>query len=77
MKAKLIMCHNRFLLVMLAGAALSKYITPETCDSKGNSLELDDLGERQARQAALQQREKEYREEAQEANENGAARQRR
>ena len=61
---------------MLAGAALSKYITPETCDSKGNSLELDDLGERRARQAALQQREKEYREEAQEANEDGEARQR-
>ena len=64
MKAKLIMSHNRFLLVMLAGAALSKFVTPETCDSKGISLELDDLGERQARQAALQQREKEYREEA-------------
>ena len=77
MKAKLTMCHNRFLLVMLAGAALSKYITPETCDSKGNSLELDDLGERQARQAALQQREKAYREEAQQSNENGAARHRR
>ena len=77
MEAKLTMCHNRFFLVMLAGAALSKFITPETCDSKGNSLELDDLGERQARRAALQQREKDYREEAQQANEDGAARRRR
>ncbi len=77
MKAKLIMCRNRFFLVMLVGAALSKFITPETCDSRGNSLELDDLGERQARQAALQQIEKKYRDQAQRLNENGAARQRR
>ena len=71
------MCRNSFVLVMLVGAALSKYITPETCDSKGNSLELDELGERRARQAALQEREKEYREEAQRGNQNGEARQRR
>ena len=71
------MSLNRFVLVMLVGAALSKYITPETCDSRGNSLELDDLGERRARQKALQEREKEYREEAQRSNQNGAARQRR
>ena len=62
---------------MLVGAALSKYTTPETCDSRGNSLELDDLGERRARQTAILEREKEYREEVQRANENGAARQRR
>ncbi len=54
-------CHLiRFALIMLAGAASSKYITPETCDSQGNSLELSDLGVRAARMEALRQREDEF-----------------
>ena len=30
---------------MLVGAALSRYMTPETCDKDGRSRKLEDLGE--------------------------------
>ena len=33
---------------MLAGAAMSRYMTPETCDSRGRSRRLDDLGKGKA-----------------------------
>ena len=45
---------------MIAGTVSSKYVTPETCDSRGESLELSDLGERIGREEALRLREVGY-----------------
>jgi len=33
---------------MLVGAALSRYLTPETCDSNGRSRKLEDLAQGKA-----------------------------
>ena len=39
---------------MLVGAGLSWYMTPETCDSKGRSRRLEDLGEGKAHRKEME-----------------------
>ena len=43
---------------MLLGAALSRYVTPETCDNRGRSRRLEELGKGKAYRKELEQNER-------------------
>lgn len=43
---------------MLVGAALSKYMAPETCDSRGRSRKLEDLGQGKAFRKEMEKNER-------------------
>ena len=43
---------------MLVGATLSKYVTPETCDYRGRSRRLEDLGKGKAYRKQLERNER-------------------
>ncbi|KAG8533010.1 uncharacterized protein KY384_001792 [Bacidia gigantensis] len=45
-----------FTIVMIVGALMSIFVTPETCDKTGESLPLEDLAERKPRELALRQK---------------------
>ena len=49
---------HRFALVMLLGALSSWYITPETCDTDGKSLSLEDLAKGNGRRRSLMKKKK-------------------
>ncbi|KAL6714800.1 hypothetical protein ACLMJK_007060 [Lecanora helva] len=49
-----------FVIVMLVGAANSIYLVPETCDSKGRSHRLEDLGKGKAHRTAIEKAESEH-----------------
>lgn len=44
---------------MLVGAAISYYITPETCDIRGNSRKLEDLAKGKAHRKLMEKEERE------------------
>lgn len=49
---------GRFVTVMLAGAALSQYLTPETCDIHGMSRKLEDLAKGKAERRNMERQER-------------------
>lgn len=55
----LCLLSTSFVAVMLVGAALSYYMTPETCDMGGKSRKLEDLAKGKAHRKLLEQEERE------------------
>ena len=54
---------SRFVIVMLAGAALSHYVIPETSDIHGKARRLEDLAKGKVGPREMERREKEAEEE--------------
>ena len=51
--------RNSFVTVMFLGAAISYYITPETCDVRGYSRKLEDLAKGKAHRKQMEREERE------------------
>ena len=50
---------NSFVTVMFLGAAISYYITPETCDIRGHSRKLEDLAKGKVHRKEMEREERE------------------